>query len=148
MYRIFIIFLFASIISSCYNSEKPAEVIPNTSETEILPNRNVEKVASDSSITPKSVKKVAEGKIVTYENATSYAAATDYTFFDEENKLIFVRVNHFEDAKSPNPIIPDNMKESTENIEGPPGANPEMVGKKFKLMYDGKNVTEVIFLGE
>ena len=149
MSRIIILFLFVSVLSSCYNSETPATatVIETEPVTEVRPS---ERVTTDSIVIPNTAEQTREGKLVTYESCAVYAGATDYTFSDKDGKMILVRVNHFDDGKTSNPILPDNMLESAKDLEGPPRANPEMVGQSFKLIYDDKaeKVVKVILLGE
>lgn len=70
---------------------------------------------------------------VTYESAAVYACATEYAFQTKEGKLILVRGR--DNCQTTNIEIPDNMLEDSDNLEGPPGANPEMVGKMFNLYY-------------
>lgn len=79
--------------------------------------------------------------VATYESATSYAARTDYGFSTTDGELLLIEGNTFEQE----PIIelPDNMLETGDEIEGPPGANPELVGKSFKLYYKGDNVYKI-----
>ncbi len=76
-------------------------------------------------------------KIVTYQSATVYAASTDYYFEDKEGKTMKIRVSNLpEESKI---VLPTNLLES--NIsEGPPGANPDLVGKTFKLLYNDQDV--------
>lgn len=83
--------------------------------------------------------------VATYESAASYAARTDYGFSVGE-EFILIEGNTFEEE----PIIelPDNMLESDEELEGPPGANPELVGKSFNLYYNSDGIVYKIELVE
>jgi len=72
-------------------------------------------------------------KMATYQSATVYAASTDYYFEDKERKIIQFRVSNLPGKN--NIDIPANLLESNVS-EGPPGANPELVGKAFKLIYN------------
>ncbi len=71
---------------------------------------------------------------VKYISATVYASATDYKFIADDGQEITIRVSGEEGAI--NPTIPDNMLEPGEDLEGPPGANPEMVGRFMSIEQD------------
>lgn len=147
MTRIIILFLSVSIISSCYNTETP--VSDSEEGTEVISeDKPLERITTDSITIPNVADPFIEGELVTYESCAVYAGATDYVFSDQEGKRISVRVNHFDNKKTANTIMPDNMLESGEDLEGPPGANPEMVGKSFKLIYDdeSESVVEVVLV--
>jgi len=74
-------------------------------------------------------------KVATYQSATVYAASTDYYFKGKDGKMIEFRVSNL---PGKNEIeLPSNLLESDVS-EGPPGANPDLVGKEFKLIYDNK----------
>lgn len=69
---------------------------------------------------------------MTYESATVYAAATDYFFKNGKGEMVKVRVNNLEE--NPKVSVPANFLE-TGVEEGPPGANPDLVGKKMRVTY-------------
>lgn len=71
--------------------------------------------------------------IATYQAATVYAARTDYQFETEEGEMLLIEGNVYDEKKIE---LPDNMLDDSEDIEGPPGANPALEGKKFKIYYN------------
>lgn len=73
---------------------------------------------------------------MTYESATVYAGSTDYFFKNEKGETVKFRVSNLEE----NPIVsvPANFLEM-EVEEGPPGANPDLVGKKVRVTYGADN---------
>lgn len=75
------------------------------------------------------------GKIVeaTYQNATVYTGKTDYSFFTAEEEEIRIEVSNFEEK--PSIILPDGLLESSDTLDGLPGANPLVQGLLFKLYY-------------
>lgn len=75
--------------------------------------------------------------IATYQEATVYAARTDYAFENEIGELILIEGNVYDDTAID---IPDNMLDDDEEIEGPPGANPDLVGKRFLLHYNTEGI--------
>lgn len=89
-----------------------------------------------------------EGKTVvaTYQSAASYAARTDYAFENAVGVVLLIEGNTFD--QEPTLELPDNMLETGEEIEGPPGANPDLVGKSFMLYYNADNMVYKIELVE
>lgn len=81
-----------------------------------------------------------------FERAVSYAASTKY-FFKEVGTGEPIQINAMnEEARQagddyPTVKVPANMLEDGQ--EGPPGANPAMVGKKFAIHYRGDGSIEV-----
>ncbi len=71
-----------------------------------------------------------------YATATVYAAATDYRFITDDGEEIMIRVSHLETEG--NPEITVNLIEVMEELDGPPGADPQLVGKYFKLHLDAE----------
>ncbi len=73
-----------------------------------------------------------------FERAVYYAASTKY-FFKEVGTGELIQINEMhQEARKPDddyPIVkvPANMLEDGQ--EGPPGANPAMVGKEFTIHY-------------
>jgi hypothetical protein len=71
---------------------------------------------------------------VTYVSATYYTGRVDFYFKDENGVEVIVGISNFpEDNGAP---YPPELLESGEDVEGPPGENPAMVGKKFYLVKD------------
>ncbi len=69
---------------------------------------------------------------VFYKSATYYAGRVDFYFEDEKGQVITVGISNMpEDSGA---VYPPELLESTENLEGPPGENPAMVGKPFLLI--------------
>ncbi len=84
------------------------------------------------------------GETVTFVNAVVYAGSTDYIFESESGEEITVRVSNIPEEGEFVPVIPEGLLE-TGGEEGPPGANPAMVGKKFTLIRNEPGeVIEVI----
>jgi hypothetical protein len=129
----------ASILSSCFIDNSSVDLdIPRP------PNMEKDSIPSDITIPDETIKKAklvhaddANTKVVTYESCAVYAASNEYAFKDEKGETILLMVSQLPETKKEKRVkVPDNMLESTENLEGPPGANPTMVGKAFLLIYD------------
>lgn len=69
-------------------------------------------------------------RIGIYQNATVYAASTDYAF-EINGKRVFVRVNTLDSLNMP--AIPNNL--TVRGTEGPPEVNPLLVGHKYVLTF-------------
>ncbi len=79
---------------------------------------------------------------VTYLNGVVYAASTDFYFENENGGELSVRVSNLPEEQTVK--FPANLLESDSEIEGPPGANPDMVGKTFFIVRNEKGeVTEI-----
>lgn len=66
-----------------------------------------------------------------YEDATFYTGVTKYYFKDPKTgKKFQIDIPNDEAHKS---SIPKNLLEDPNEIEGIPGANPKMLGKKFTI---------------
>lgn len=72
----------------------------------------------------------------TYRSAAVYAGKIEYEFRTKDKKSFLVSDGVDEEATIE---VPYNMLEDDEDLEGPPGANPEMVGKTLELHYDKQN---------
>lgn len=72
---------------------------------------------------------------VIYEGAAVYAGRTDYVFKNTTGHTMTIGVSNMPEDAATSPKVPANMLESGDDIEGPPGANPELVGKAFYLVY-------------
>ncbi|GAB5554311.1 MAG: hypothetical protein Sapg2KO_39020 [Saprospiraceae bacterium] len=69
----------------------------------------------------------------TYQNATVYTGSTDYSFLTDQAEEIMIRIPNYEEESSI--IVPDGLLESSDTLDGPPGINPLVQGKWFKLYY-------------
>jgi hypothetical protein len=88
-------------------------------------------------------KKADSGKeiIAVYEDCAVYAGSTKFVFKPEKGETIEVSVLNkgMEDEELYRIKMPDNLVDDSKDLEGLPGANPKMVGKKFKLIYNEKS---------
>jgi hypothetical protein len=88
-------------------------------------------------------KKLAQNKEieVTYESCTVYAGSTKFFFKPAQGELIEVSTLNkgMEDEEKYRIKMPNNLVDDSKDLEGLPGANPKMVGKKFKLIYNDKD---------
>ncbi|MFT5165780.1 MAG: hypothetical protein ACI8P3_001009 [Saprospiraceae bacterium] len=79
-----------------------------------------------------------------YVSAAVYAAATDYVFVLDDKQQITITVSDVEGAE--NPDVPAILLESGEELDGPPGANPALVGKYLTIEQDQSgNYVRVIY---
>lgn len=78
--------------------------------------------------------------LASYQGATVYAGATDYYFEDADNQIVEFRVSNLPDEQTVE--LPDNMLDP-KVVEGPPGANPALVGESFLLIYDDDQLVRV-----
>lgn len=69
----------------------------------------------------------------TYRSAAVYAGKIEYEFRSSGKKSFLVS-DGIDDESTIE--MPYNMLEDDEDLDGPPGANPELVGKTFELYYD------------
>ena len=76
--------------------------------------------------------------VATFESCTVYAGATDYYFKSEAGKLHSFRNSNME-GEAPKVQLPVSLMAAAEDSEGPPGANPEWVGKTFELSVDSND---------
>jgi hypothetical protein len=87
--------------------------------------------------------KPSQAKIVevTYESCTVYAGSTKFFFKPTQGELIEVSTLNkgMADEELYRIKMPDNLVDDSKDLEGLPGANPKMVGKKFQLIYNDKN---------
>ncbi len=119
MKKLTVVFLLFALIAAC-----------NQSQTQ----------SGGDSSQPGSSVETAE-KVI-FENATMYAASTDFYFKNENGEEVSVRVSNLPEEQTVK--FPDNLLESDTGIEGPPGANPDMVGKVFFIVKNEKGeVTEI-----
>ena len=94
-------------------------------------------LVSSISIMAKS-KDIAKEVIAIYKDATVYTGYTNYSFKDAKTgKDIEIQATseHIDPDLAKKIVVPKNLLEDPEKIEGLPGANPKLVGKKFKIQY-------------
>lgn len=116
MNKIVVSFLFSLFFIACDNNKKsPSAPVPgDNAALQKPPIENVQKV--------------------TYKSATYYTGRVDFYFTDEAGAEVVIGISNFpEDKGVP---YPPELLESGENMEGPPGENPNMVGKQFLLVKD------------
>lgn len=69
---------------------------------------------------------------VTYQSAIYYTGRVEFHFQDEKGGDVRVDISNMpEDSGA---VYPKYLLESGDTLEGPPGANPAMVGKPFLLI--------------
>lgn len=128
-----LVFVLLSMLISCNESSSE-----NESQTEEMQQSQVIQQESTSV----AVKIIT----ATYQQATVYTGRTDYLFEDEIGGMLMVEYSNFDEIP---PIeLPENMLENDEELEGPPGANPELIGKKFKISYNEEGNVYKIELAE
>jgi len=120
LYYFFILFFFTMM--ACQNKPALTSNTPTTDATQ-----------TDSATPEKTSVKVEE---MIYESATVYAAATDYFFRNKKGESIKIRISDLDE--NPAVSLPANLLE-TDVEEGPPGANPDIVGKKMRVTYGADN---------
>lgn len=124
-----------SLSLSCTNSEAPKTEEPATTEAPVPP---TEQTTIPAGLPLTSMIRAK------YVSAAVYAAATDYVFVQDDGQQITIRVSDEEGAE--NPEVPAILLESGEDLDGPPGANPAMVGKYLTIEQDGSgNYVRVIY---
>lgn len=126
-YRYLLLLLLAALLSSACQAPQPAT--PTSSPTA---------GASPVATATASVEEEAgESQIVfaAYESCTVYAGATDFYFKTEDGKMLNFRNSNSEDEK-PTVKLSVELVDRSGNSEGPPGANPQWIGKKFALAMD------------
>jgi hypothetical protein len=113
MKNILISSLFLLLLASCGNKKKSS--VTDTKDT-----------AATKPVVVDNTQKVI------YKSATYYAGRVDFFFKDEAGGEVVVGISNLpEDSGA---VYPAYLLESTENLEGPPGENPAMVGKPFLLI--------------
>lgn len=80
-----------------------------------------------------------------YVSATVYAGSIDFTFETKDSDMLVVRESTFEEDGLD---IPENMLNDDETIEGPPDANPDLVGATFRIHYNAEGMPLKIELAE
>ena len=102
------------VISSCNSKKSPA-----------TPETPKDTVAVTPPVTDNNQK-------VTYKDATYYTGSVQFFFLDEKAQQVMVSISNLpEDSGA---IYPKYLLESTDTLEGIPGANPKVIGKPFLLI--------------
>lgn len=84
-----------------------------------------------------------------YENCTVYASATIFFFKTAQGDTVEVSIlNKGMEEAELSAKVPDNLVEDSKDLEGLPGANPQMVGKKFRILYNEKGEATEVQLAE
>ena len=98
------------------------------------------KTGADASQNTDSTNTKASKEIeATYQDCTVYASATMFFFKTTQGDTIQVSIlNKGMEEAELSAKVPDNLVDDSKDIEGVPGANPKMVGKKFRIIYDAK----------
>ncbi|MCU0447781.1 MAG: hypothetical protein MUE85_23015 [Microscillaceae bacterium] len=114
------------MLNACNNSQKAKQLQDSVQKTQ--------KEIKAQATSPKTVEAI-------YQNCTVYTGSVDYFFVTEQKDTIKVNVlkKELADAETLIAKVPDNLIEDTKNLEGLPGANPQMVGKRFSLIYNDQN---------
>lgn len=80
--------------------------------------------------------------VAVYESCTTYTGATDFVFRSEDGKMIQFRYSDLTEEE-PAIVLPVPLVDPNPG-EGPPGPNPEWVGRRFLLTLNAKD--EVVSL--
>lgn len=114
MKNIFFSALLLVIIASCNNKKSTATPAAGKDTAAVIP-----------PVTDNNQK-------VTYQSATYYTGRVEFHFLDEKGGDVRVDISNMpEDSGA---VYPKYLLESGDTLEGPPGANPAMVGKPFLLI--------------
>jgi hypothetical protein len=126
MKNIFFPFFISLLITACGN--EPSQNAETTNSTDTPPaNTTSERVI--------------------YENCAVYALATEFIFKNMQGEQLLVQVANSPGERTTK--IPDNLVAPVaEGQEGPPGANPALVGKAFFLIKNEKGEIIEIKPGE
>jgi hypothetical protein len=95
---------------------------------------------------PSSSKITSNTVIAIYQDCTVYTMRTEYNFLNEATKEeIKLHISQADEEKQAD--VPKNLIDDSKNLEGVPGANPAMVGRRFVLRYNnGGNIVSVKLL--
>ena len=80
-----------------------------------------------------------------YESAAVYAGKTEYRFFTEDGEAVMISDGNGEESHIKMSV---DLLEEDEDLEGPPGAEPTLIGKKFTLIKDENDAVVEINLVE
>lgn len=109
-------------------------------------NASQTKTVSDSTQNTKEEKVSAQKEVeAIYQDCTVYAGSTIFFFKTIQGDTIQVSIlNKGMEEAEKSAKVPENLVDDSKDLEGVPGANPKMIGKKFKIIYDDKKeVSEV-----
>lgn len=138
------LYLIFSLLVACGGSTIENE---NTDTSDISPSTNMsapdEIISEDLPLGYSSV-------IAVYKSCAVYTGATDYYFIKEDGQGVNFRIanteglseDEIENLKSKDSLgginihLKEQMIDKNKKIEGPPGANPELIDKKFYLIYN------------
>ncbi len=114
MKKVFLPVLMLLVLASCGGKK-------NSSTTEIIKDTAITKpVVADNS------------QKVIYQNAIYYTGRVEFHFKDAAGADVVVYISNMpEDSGA---VYPGYLLESTDTLEGIPGANPAMIGKSFLLV--------------
>ncbi len=107
--------------------------------------QNTSSDTSDTADAP--TEEVAKGSeiVALYESAAVYAGKTEYRFFTEDGEAILLSDGNGEEAHIKKSV---DLLEADEDLEGPPGAEPKLIGKQFTLVKDENDAVVEINLVE
>ena len=135
----FVLCLFISCSSS--KEEQKAVEVPTEEVATLAPETEVTTPANETTSSVLALNTMIRGK---YLSAAVYAGATDYVFELDDGEQITIRVSNTDDIG--NPEVPEILLESEEEVDGPPGANPKMIGKYVTIEKDkDDNYLRVIY---
>lgn len=103
--------------------------------------------SSAKTATDATEEEAAQGSeiVALYESAAVYAGKTEYRFFTEEGEAILLSEGNEEEAHIKKSV---DLLEADEELEGPPGAEPKLIGKQFTLVKDENDAVVEIKLVE
>lgn len=100
----------------------------------VISSCNNKKTGTATGTDPAKPVATATTQKVTYTSAAWYTGMVEFHFDDETGKDIRVTISH--QPEDSGALYPRYLLESPDTLEGPPGANPAMVGKPFLLVKD------------
>jgi len=151
--NILLICLFATILIACENTSVNSE---STNGNE--PDTSVVSPKPEVTENPDKLPAGYTTIIATYKSCAVYAGATDYYFIKEDGEGLDFRISNTDgfseeeiaEMKLENSLegfdikLQEQMIDGNEEIEGPPGANPSLIDKKFELIHNEEgNLVEV-----
>lgn len=118
--------IFTLISCGSESSDQSSSSVPNAKSSQVQPNGktvNYKKTASNS-------------EFAIFQTTSATDDFMEYYFKTLDGIRVKFTVSH---DGEPEVKVPDNLLEHAKYLEGYPGANPEMAGKVFELIYDGDN---------
>ncbi len=81
-----------------------------------------------------------------FEEATVYAGSIDFAFkIGKTLKLLRIESQKYYDIEDGKKVagfdLPADLIDPSEDLEGPPGANPKVIGKKYEILLKGGNIS-------